>query len=251
MIKIISVIYTDKKLSDTELKNRKQYNFKSDYAQLEVGDLIKSPAYTTKMQVVDISYSFPSDLNYPLKSIEITSINDKDVNKVIENGNNSNIELIAPTYKIESKKLSFRVEVSNLERAKEIQNNLEYTSAFVDIILEYGKIETKDVISKEYRINNNGLLEEIKFNYSRTKYDEWDGRAPLTSHWDKKYTIEMLKDSIIPEIKDLLKDAIKELNSAASRATNSLSYKIIKKIKLYDEINKLKDVLNFLNEHNL
>lgn len=247
MIKIISVVYTDKKLSDTELKNKKQYNFKSDYAQLEVGDLIKSPAYTTKMQVVDISYSFPSDLNYPLKSIEITSINDKDVNKVIENGNNSNIELIAPTYKIESKKLSFRVEVSNLERAKEIQNNLEYTGAFVDVILKYGDISTKDNIGKNYIINKDGLLEKIIFEYSSVTYDEWDGRAPLHNHWDKKYTIEELNSLMVPEIKDSLNKSIKELENITSRV-NSLSFKILKEIKLSDKIKELKKDLEVLNK---
>lgn len=247
MIAIISVVYTDKKLSDTELKNKKQYNFKSDYAQLKVGDLIKSPTYTTKMQVVDISYSFSNVFNYPLKSIEITSINDKDVNKVINNGSNSSIELITPTYKVESKKFSFGVEVSILERAKEIQNNLEYTGAFVDAILKYGGINTKDNIAKKYIINRDGLLEQIIFEYSSVIYDEWDGRAPLHKHWTKKYTIKEINDSIVPEIKNSLVKSINELNTITSKVS-SFSSKILKEIKLSDKIKELEKDLEVLNK---
>lgn len=72
MKKIITVIFTEKKIDDLSLiNNKKQYKYVVNQP-VNIGDLIYCPAYTTRMQIIDI---LDYDYNSKYKSIEIYNPN--------------------------------------------------------------------------------------------------------------------------------------------------------------------------------
>lgn len=52
MVRTIYVVFTNKKLSNSELRGMKQYMFLCPYDTIQAGDMIDDKRYSTSMQVV-------------------------------------------------------------------------------------------------------------------------------------------------------------------------------------------------------
>lgn len=52
MVRTIYVVYTNQKLSNSQLKGMKQYMFLCPYDIIQAGDMIEDNRYSTLMQVV-------------------------------------------------------------------------------------------------------------------------------------------------------------------------------------------------------
>ena len=81
--RIITVVFTKRKLSPLEMTGLKRYKFVCE-AQVKIGDLIDSPVYSTTCQVVDVRYEdhIPTTPNgYFLKTISVDSINGQSPNQ--------------------------------------------------------------------------------------------------------------------------------------------------------------------------
>ena len=74
-MKTILVIFTDQKLEDAS--KMKRYSFNTA-RQVEVGDLIESPAYKTKLQVVEVLNACFTNVN--IRTGELT---DKETSSII------------------------------------------------------------------------------------------------------------------------------------------------------------------------
>lgn len=88
MTNTIFIVYTDKYLSEEELSStyHKKYAFFSSL-ELEIGDLLTSPKYNRKMQVVDIKLgaSWYSYKGNKIKYLSVKNINDKKAREVDRN----------------------------------------------------------------------------------------------------------------------------------------------------------------------
>lgn len=94
-MKTISVVFTRRFLSTSSIKESKlkEYKFLCPYDEVEVGDLIESPNYTTTMQVVSISNCTNATLNdITLKQIVIDKINDVDITEYKTNKTSNKME---------------------------------------------------------------------------------------------------------------------------------------------------------------
>lgn len=95
MYRIVTVVFTKRKLNALELAGQKRYSFVCTES-VEIGDMIESPVYSTPLEVVDISMRdyIPVINGNDLKSLIIDKINGKSVSKETiinkQNMNNSN-----------------------------------------------------------------------------------------------------------------------------------------------------------------
>lgn len=91
-LKTIVVIYTDKIKSDAVIRNDKKYSFNT-VSEVNVGDLIKSPNYTTPMQVVKIldkSYKYYHQVTGDFSN-EYTSSAQWDIRTLVINEQDDNV----------------------------------------------------------------------------------------------------------------------------------------------------------------
>ncbi len=89
MLATINVVYTTKRLREVEYLNLKSYTFFSK-EELEVGDIITSPNYSTPMQVISKASTLKNTINgVPIKLLNISNI-DRDYSKNTINVSNTN-----------------------------------------------------------------------------------------------------------------------------------------------------------------
>lgn len=93
MIRTIQVVYTTRPLSLSQIEafDMKRYSFLCNYDKVQVGDIIKSPMYTTPMQVVEI-FNNKDKVQYgiTLKNIIIDTINGVEPETINSNKFNNN-----------------------------------------------------------------------------------------------------------------------------------------------------------------
>ena len=82
MYRIITVIFTKKRLDFLQANTQKKYKFVCDY-DVKPGDMIDSPVYSTPCEVVKVDYvdSKPWHDGREVKTIIVDTINDKSVSK--------------------------------------------------------------------------------------------------------------------------------------------------------------------------
>ena len=81
--RVITIVYTRRKLSALEIAEQKKYLFICEY-EVKIGDMIDSPTYATPCQVIDVSWSNSKPMNPRgqfLKTLVIDKINGKSVNQ--------------------------------------------------------------------------------------------------------------------------------------------------------------------------
>lgn len=79
--RVITIIYTRRKLSALEIAEQKKYLFICEH-EVKIGDMIESPTYVTPCQVIDVSWSNSRPMNPRgqfLKTLVIDKINGKSV----------------------------------------------------------------------------------------------------------------------------------------------------------------------------
>lgn len=79
--RVITIVYTRRKLSALEIAEQKKYLFICEY-EVKIGDMIDSPTYATPCQVIDVSWSNSKPINscgQLLKTLVIDKINGKSV----------------------------------------------------------------------------------------------------------------------------------------------------------------------------
>lgn len=82
--RVITIVYTRRKLSALEIAEQKKYLFICEY-EVKIGDMIDSPTYATPCQVIDVSWSNSKPMNPRgqfLKTLVVDKINGKSVNQV-------------------------------------------------------------------------------------------------------------------------------------------------------------------------
>ena len=85
--RVITIIYTRRKLSALEIAEQKKYLFICEH-EVKIGDMIESPTYVTPCQVIDVSWSNSRPMNPRgqfLKTLVIDKINGKSVTANIIN----------------------------------------------------------------------------------------------------------------------------------------------------------------------
>lgn len=85
--RVITIIYTRRKLSALEIAEQKKYLFICEH-EVKIGDMIESPTYVTPCQVIDVSWSNSRPINPRgqfLKTLVIDKINGKSVTTNIIN----------------------------------------------------------------------------------------------------------------------------------------------------------------------
>jgi hypothetical protein len=81
--RVITIVYTKRKLSALEIAEQKKYLFICEY-EVKIGDMIDSPTYATPCQVIDVSWSNSKPMNPRgqfLKTLVVDKINGKSVNQ--------------------------------------------------------------------------------------------------------------------------------------------------------------------------
>jgi len=81
--RVITIVYTRRKLSALEIAEQKKYLFICEY-EVKIGDMIDSPTYATPCQVIDVSWSNSKPMNPRgqfLKTLVVDKINGKSVNQ--------------------------------------------------------------------------------------------------------------------------------------------------------------------------
>ena len=89
--RVITIVYTRRKLSALEIAEQKKYLFICEY-EVKIGDMIDSPTYATPCQVIDVSWSDSKPMNPRgqfLKTLVIDKINGKSMNQTIDIINSS------------------------------------------------------------------------------------------------------------------------------------------------------------------
>lgn len=79
--RVITIVYTKRKLSALEIAEQKKYLFICEY-EVKIGDMIDSPTYVTPCQVIDVSWSDSKPMNPRgqfLKTLVVDKINGKSV----------------------------------------------------------------------------------------------------------------------------------------------------------------------------
>lgn len=82
MYRVITIVYTRRKLSALEIAEQKKYLFICDY-EVKIGDMLDSPVYATPCQVVDVTWKSSKPMNprgQYLKTLIVERINGKSVN---------------------------------------------------------------------------------------------------------------------------------------------------------------------------
>jgi len=83
MYRVITIVYTRRKLSALEIAEQKKYLFICEY-EVKIGDMLDSPTYATPCQVIDVSWSNSKPMNPRgqfLKTLVVDKINGKSVNQ--------------------------------------------------------------------------------------------------------------------------------------------------------------------------
>ena len=81
--RVITTVYTRRRLSALEIAEQKKYLFICEY-EVKIGDMIDSPTYATPCQVIDVSWSNSKPMNPRgqfLKTLVVDKINGKSVNQ--------------------------------------------------------------------------------------------------------------------------------------------------------------------------
>ena len=79
--RVITIVFTKRKLSALEIAEQKKYLFICEY-EVKIGDMIDSPTYVTPCQVIDVSWSNSKPMNPRgqfLKTLVVDKINGKSV----------------------------------------------------------------------------------------------------------------------------------------------------------------------------
>ena len=94
MVRTIYVVFTNKKLSNSELRGMKQYMFLCPYDRIQAGDIIDDNRYSTPMQVVSCNkWSAQVQNGITLKTIEPSKLNGVKVKCVLPlNGSDFDID---------------------------------------------------------------------------------------------------------------------------------------------------------------
>lgn len=89
--KVITVVFTKRKLSALEIAEQKKYLFICEH-EVKIGDMIDSPIYATPCQIIDISWDNSRPMTPRgqfLKTLVIDKINGKSINQTINIINSS------------------------------------------------------------------------------------------------------------------------------------------------------------------
>jgi len=88
MFRVITVIFTKRRLDFLQANTQKKYKFICDY-EVKPGDMIDSPVYSTPCEVVKVDWaeSKPRNDGKEIKTIIVDTINDKPVSKTISKTN--------------------------------------------------------------------------------------------------------------------------------------------------------------------
>lgn len=89
--KVITVVFTKRKLSALEIAEQKKYLFICEH-EVKIGDIIDSPTYATPCQIIDISWDNSRPMTPRgqfLKTLVIDKINGKSINQTINIINSS------------------------------------------------------------------------------------------------------------------------------------------------------------------
>ena len=89
--RIITIVYTRRKLSALEIAEQKKYLFICEH-EVKIGDMIDSPTYATPCQIIDVSWNNSKPMNPRgqfLKTLVVDKINGKSMNQTIDIINSS------------------------------------------------------------------------------------------------------------------------------------------------------------------
>ena len=89
--RIVTVVFTKRKLSALEIAEQKKYLFICEY-EVKIGDMIDSPTYATPCQIIDVSWNNSKPMNPRgqfLKTLVVDKINGKSMNQTIDIINSS------------------------------------------------------------------------------------------------------------------------------------------------------------------
>ena len=89
--RVITVVFTKRKLSALEIAEQKKYLFICEH-EVKIGDMIDSPTYATPCQIIDVSWNNSKPMNPRgqfLKTLVIDKINGKSINQTINIINSS------------------------------------------------------------------------------------------------------------------------------------------------------------------
>ena len=89
--RIITVVFTKRKLSALEIAEQKKYLFICEH-EVKIGDMIDSPTYATPCQIIDVSWNNSKPMNPRgqfLKTLVVDKINGKSMNQTIDIINSS------------------------------------------------------------------------------------------------------------------------------------------------------------------
>lgn len=89
--KVVTVVFTKRKLSALEIAEQKKYLFICEH-EVKIGDMIDSPTYATPCQIIDISWDNSKPMTPRgqfLKTLVIDKINGKSINQTINIINSS------------------------------------------------------------------------------------------------------------------------------------------------------------------
>ena len=89
--RIVTVVFTKRKLSALEIAEQKKYLFICEH-EVKIGDMIDSPTYATPCQIIDVSWNNSKPMNPRgqfLKTLVIDKINGKLINQTINIINSS------------------------------------------------------------------------------------------------------------------------------------------------------------------
>ena len=89
--RVITVVFTRRKLSALEIAEQKKYLFICEH-EVKIGDMIDSPTYATPCQIIDVSWNNSKPMNPRgqfLKTLVVDKINGKSMNQTIDIINSS------------------------------------------------------------------------------------------------------------------------------------------------------------------
>ena len=89
--RVITVVFTRRKLSALEIAEQKKYLFICEH-EVKIGDIIDSPTYATPCQIIDVSWNNSKPMNPRgqfLKTLVVDKINGKSMNQTINIINSS------------------------------------------------------------------------------------------------------------------------------------------------------------------
>ena len=90
--RVVTVVFSNRKLSALEIADQNKYMFICD-SDVKIGDMIDSPVYATRCQIIDITYTsiLTAPNGKPLKHLIVDKINNTSNNKVMKSNNSSSM----------------------------------------------------------------------------------------------------------------------------------------------------------------